>query len=393
MRYYKIFFCLVVVLGVVYVFSLRQETSFKNLSALTGDIALTDENASGTDSVEPLVAPVPMLPRKLDSVRAAYVTMYTAATPSKLEKLVAYAKKNNINAFVIDVKETEGMLFFPLDTYDAYKDKDIASASYLVKRGPSIVAKLRAQGFYLIARVVAFPDNVYAKKHPEQALRYRSNGSLWKDKKHNHWLDPASKEYWTYLVRVATAATKAGFDEVNFDYIRFPSDGSLKEIRYPYWDGMMPREEVIKTFFHFLSANFSDSDVTISGDLFGQVLVNSDDMGIGQKFEVALPFFDVLAPMTYPSHYIDGFAGYKNPAEHPYEVIDYSLKEAQKKIASSTVPAEERAKIRPWLQVFNIGAVYDGAMIRKQIKALEDNGIKGGYMLWSPSNVYPDFRN
>ncbi|MEK7498664.1 MAG: putative glycoside hydrolase [Patescibacteria group bacterium] len=393
MHYRKIFFCLVVVLGVVYFFSLRHETSFKNLSALTGDIALIGENASSTDDVEPVVASVPMLPRKLDSVRAAYMTMYIAATPSKLEKLVAYAKKNNINAFVIDVKETEGMLFFPLDVYDSYADKDIASAPYLVKRGPAIIAKLREQGFYLIARVVAFPDNVYAKKHPDQALRYKSSGALWKDKKNNHWIDPASKEYWTYLVHVAKATAKVGFDEINFDYIRFPSDGSLKEIQYPYWNNTTPREEIIKTFFHFLSANFNGSDVTISGDLFGQVLVNSDDMGIGQKFEMALPYFDVIAPMTYPSHYIDGFAGYKNPAEHPYEIIDYSLKEAQKKLASSTVPVEERAQIRPWLQVFNIGAVYDGPMVRKQIKALEDNGLKAGYMLWSPSNVYPDFRD
>ncbi|MBI5153386.1 MAG: hypothetical protein HZA36_02925 [Parcubacteria group bacterium] len=390
MRFRVIIFCLIIFIA-IYVFSLRHETSFKNLSALTGDIALVGENASSTDGGEPVVASVPMLPRKLDSVRAAYMTMYTAATPSKLEKLVAYAKKNNINAFVIDVKETEGMLFFPLDAYDTYGDKDIASASYLVKRGPSIVAKLREQGFYLIARVVAFPDNVYAKKHLEQALLHKSNGALWKDRKNNYWLDPASKEYWTYLVHVAKAATKAGFDEINFDYIRFPSDGSLKQIQYPYWDGTTPREETIKNFFHFLSSNFSDTDVTISGDMFGQVLVNSDDMGIGQKLEIALPFFDVIAPMTYPSHYIDGFAGYKNPAEHPYEIIDYSLKEAQKKMASSTVPVEERAKIRPWLQVFNIGAVYDGAMIRKQIKALTDNGLMAGYMLWSPSNVYPNF--
>jgi len=391
MRYYKIFFCLVVVLGVVSVLFLRQETSFKNLSALTGDIALIGEKASSTGVVEPVFVSVPTPPRKLDFVRAAYMTMYTAVTPSKLEKLVEYAKKNNINAFVIDVKETEGVLFFPLDIYDTSKDKDVASASYLVKRGPSIVAKLREQGFYLIARVVAFPDGAYAKNHPDQALRYKSNGLLWKDRKNNHWIDPASKEYWTYLVRVAKAAKKAGFDEINFDYIRFPSDGSLKEIQYPYWDGTTPREEIIKTFFRFLSTNFNDSDVTISGDLFGQVLVNNDDMGIGQKLENALPYFDVIAPMTYPSHYIEGFAGHKNPAEHPYEVIDYSLKEAQKKMASSTVPVGERAKIRPWLQVFNIGAVYDGAMIRKQIKALEDNGLKGGYMLWSPSNNYPDF--
>ncbi len=392
MNYRISFLGLFLIFGMGYFFSLHHNMSFEGFSTLTADIASSTQNSSSTSTKEPVTAFIPTLPKKLDSVRAAYMTMYTAATPSKLEKLVAYAKKNDINAFVIDIKETEGMLFFPLDEYDTDKDKDIALASYLVKRGPSIVSKLREQGFYLIARVVAFPDNVYAKSHPDQALRYKGSGALWKDKKHNHWLDPASKEYWTYLVHVAKAASRAGFDEINFDYIRFPSDGSLKEIRYPYWDGTTPREEVIKTFFHFLSANFSDSDVTISGDLFGQVLVNSDDMGIGQKFEIALPYFDVIAPMTYPSHYIDGFAGYKNPAEHPYEVIDYSLKEAKKKIASSTIPVEEMAKIRPWLQVFNIGAVYDGSMVRKQIKALEDNGLKAGYMLWSPSNVYPDFK-
>jgi len=393
MNYRTSFLGLFLIFSMGYFFSLHHNISFEGFSTLTADIASSTQDSSSTNSKESAPAFTPMLPRKLDSVRAAYMTMYTAVTPSKLERLVAYAKRNNINAFVIDVKETEGILFFPLDEYDTHKDKDIASASYLVKRGPSIVAKLREQGFYLIARVVAFPDNVYAKSHPDQALRYQNNGMLWKDKKHNYWLDPASKEYWSYLVHVAKAASRAGFDEINFDYIRFPSDGSLGEIAYPYWDKKESREEVITSFFRFLSSNFNESDVTISGDIFGQTLVNKDDMGIGQKLENALPHFDAIAPMVYPSHYIDGFAGYKNPAEHPYEVIDYSLREAQKKIASSTVPTEELAKIRPWLQVFNIGVVYDGSMIRKQIKALEDNGLKGGYMLWSPSNNYPDFMN
>ncbi|MBI5421433.1 MAG: hypothetical protein HZA35_03965 [Parcubacteria group bacterium] len=391
MHYRKIFFCLIFVFGVVYLFSLHRDASFKSLSALTGDIVLDAQDASSTDNTEPIAVSVPMLPRKLDSVRAVYMTMYTAATAHKLDQLIAYAKKNDINAFVIDVKETEGMLFFPLGEYDTYGDADVASTSYLVKRGPAIIAKLREQGFYLIGRVVAFPDNVYAKQHPGQALHHISGGALWQDKKHNYWLDPASKEYWSYLVHVARAASRAGFDEINFDYIRFPSDGSLNGISYPYWDKKTSREEVITSFFHFLSSNFNGSDITISGDMFGQTLVNKDDMGIGQKFEDALPYFDAIAPMVYPSHYIDGFAGYNNPAEHPYEIIDYSLKEAEKKMTSSTVPIGERAKIRPWLQVFNIGAVYDGSMIRKQIKALTDNGLKAGYMLWSPSNTYPDF--
>ncbi len=386
----SLFIVAVLVFGGIYLFSLKTDVPLDNFSASVEGVALNG-TVSSTPETNKAEKELSFVPKKLDVVRALYVTMYTAATPSRLEKIIIYAKKNNINALVVDVKETEGILFFPLAAYDVHNDKDIKDASYLVRRGPDIVKRLRDEGFYLVGRIVVFTDNKYVKRHEDLALRSKNTGVLWKDKKRNYWIDPTSKEYWNHIAHLGEATIKSGFDEVNFDYIRFPSDGSLSQIAYPRWDGVKSREEVIGEFFKFLGGYFDERDITISADIFGQTLVNNDDMGIGQRFENALQYFDVVAPMTYPSHYIDGFAGYGNPAEHPYEVIDYSLKEAIKKSASSSIPVEKRAIMRPWLQVFDIGAVYDGAMIRKQIKALEDNGFHGGYMLWSPSNNYPDF--
>ncbi|MDE1970433.1 MAG: hypothetical protein KGI50_02530 [Patescibacteria group bacterium] len=345
------------------------------------------EDASVTRPVSTSL--VTFVPHKISTVRAIYLTMYTAATPSKLNALLAYAARNNINAFVIDVKDGSGKLFFPLAPYDVTHDPDIAANSYLVAHGSSTIAMLRNKGIYLIARIVSFPDNEYARAHPGEALHYANNDTLWHDTKQLNWMDPAGTAYWHYLAHLGAAAVNAGFDEVNFDYMRFPSDGSLSSIAYPFWRSSTPKEDVIASFASFLYSYFTPKGITFSGDIFGQVLVNRDDMGIGQNLEKVLPHFDVLAPMTYPSHYVNGFDGYANPAEHPYEIISYNLEEAQKRI--DVLPATStKATFRPWLQVFNIGAVYDGAMVEKQIKALTDHGVEGGYMLWSPSNTYPE---
>ena len=182
-----------------------------------------------------------------------------------------------------------------------------------------------------------------------------------------------------------------GFDEINFDYIRFPSDGNLGAISYSvYNENLFQKQEIIRDFFTYLRDEIEGE--RISADLFGQTTFQADDMGIGQMIEDAYLHFDYVSPMVYPSHYVYGFLGYQNPALYPYEVITYSLSEATKRrneLALSN-PDLKLAELRPWLQDFDLGADYSSAMIREEMRAVRDATGEAfvGWMLWDSSNVY-----
>jgi hypothetical protein len=161
-----------------------------------------------------------------------------------------------------------------------------------------------------------------------------------------------AEEYWKYIVSIGKEAYSVGFDELNFDYIRFPSDGNMKDISYP-WSKTQKKSEVLESFFVYLEKNMRPTGAVISADLFGMTTTNSDDLNIGQVLEKALPHFDYIAPMVYPSHYPTGFMGFANPANKPYEVVKYSMDKAV--LRASTTPN----KLRPWLQDFNLGATLE----------------------------------
>jgi hypothetical protein len=220
-------------------------------------------------------------------------------------------------------------------------------------------------------------------------------------------MDPASKEVWDYNISLAKDAALKGFDEINFDYIRFPSDGDLSIMGFPAWDKTQSRREVLKSFYKYTSEQLKD--VKISADFFGLVTVNNDDLGIGQYLEDALPYFDFVCPMVYPSHYAANFLGFSNPAEHPYEIVKHSSEisyyrrqifvtrlkialEQEKKLNPGRQPVTQvfAAKIRPWLQDFNLGAIYTADMVKSQIEAAERFYKEDyvGFMLWNPSNYY-----
>ncbi|MCX6719885.1 MAG: hypothetical protein NTV36_02150, partial [Candidatus Staskawiczbacteria bacterium] len=250
------------------------------------------------------------------------------------------------------------------------------------------------KNIYVIGRIAVFEDPTYSKIRPELAIYSKAkttdlaNPVLWKDNNGLAWMDPASKDVWDYNVSLAKNAFAHGFDEINFDYVRFPSDGKISNMGFPVWDGTTLKKDVIKSFFEYLRVQLPKEK--ISADLFGQTTTNTDDMGIGQILETALENFDYVSPMVYPSHYIKGFIGFSNPAEHPYEIIKYSMDTAlarKKNMIGALVPL---AKIRPWLQDFNMGADYTAEMVKSEIKATEDSlgNDYNGFMLWNPSNIY-----
>ena len=304
-----------------------------------------------------------------DGIRALYMSSWIAGTPKLREPLVAFVDQNiNLNALVIDVKDYSGEV--------AWEKR--------VKDLPAFIADLHRRGIYAIARITVFQDPLYAKAHPGDAIKH-ADGSLWRDKKGLYYIDPKAKAFWDYIGDIAKKSERIGFDELNFDYIRFPSDGPVALARFPFWDqGTQSRSAALSEFFVYLRQNLLEVGVPISADVFGLTTWQEDDLNIGQILENVAFSFDYVAPMVYPSHYPPGFQDFANPAEHPYEIVNTAMKRAVFRLEQV---GENPKKLRPWLQDFNLGVPYDAAMIQKEIKAVEDAGLDS-WMMWDPSNRY-----
>jgi len=310
-------------------------------------------------------------------VKALYLTANTAGSKVRRGALVDLVNTTELNSLVIDLKDSTGRVFFDADVPLA---GEIGAKDIRIKDLAAFIQELKEQGIYTIARIVVFQDPWLAAQKPEIALKSTAGG-LWHDWKGLAWVDPTNQTVWDYNLDLAKAAVSAGFDEVNFDYIRFPSDGDIKKIVYAHLDKYGGKNETMAAFYRYLDEQLRSLPVITSADLFGMVLWRSDDLNIGQRFEDAAAHFDFISPMVYPSHYPDGFEGFDNPAAHPYEIIYRSLIRAEK-LAESP-----RARLRPWLQAFDLGAVYTGEMIQLEKKATYDAGGKG-WMLWNAANRY-----
>ncbi len=313
-------------------------------------------------------------------VKAIYMTNWVAGDKSLRDPLIKIADDTEINSIVIDIKDYTGRIGFEvsdplLKELGAY-EKRIADIKDLIE-------ELHKKNIYVIGRISVFQDRYLVGKRPELAVRRKSDGGVWKDFKGISWLDPGSKDVWDYVVALARESYGVGFDELNFDYIRFPSDGNMKDISYP-WSGDKQKTEVIKEFFAYLRENLGNIGAPLSVDLFGMTTTSANDLNIGQNLENALKYFDYVSPMVYPSHYPPDFNGYKNPAAKPYEVVKFAMESAVERARNaSTTPL----KIRPWLQDFSLGAIYVAPMVRAQIQATYDTGLDS-WMLWNASNRY-----
>jgi len=315
-----------------------------------------------------------------NSVKGLYMTACVASVPSLRAKLSELFVSTEINSVVIDIKDYSGTISIPTENKELRTNTKIGCYVSDIK---DFIASLHDKGVYVIGRITVFQDPYYSKLHPELAVKRASDGAVWKDHKGLSFIDVSAKPYWKYISDLGHEAIALGFDELNFDYIRFPSDGDMTNISYP-WSGKLEKKEALRLFFGYLKKQFRDTGVKLSADLFGMTTTNTDDLNIGQYLEYTLPYFDYLSPMVYPSHYPAGHAGYKNPSQYPYEVINRALKGA---ILKTTPSGENIKKIRPWLQDFDMGAVYTKEMVQAQIKAVYDNGLNS-WMLWDPSNKY-----
>ena len=327
-------------------------------------------------------------------IKAVYMTSWSAGSEKKTDYLIKLIKDTELNAVVIDIKDFSGYITYDIKNSDIekYKAKQIRTPKI-----NSLIKRLHDENIYVIARITIFQDPILAKARPDLAIHSKKDGGLWLDHKNLAWMDPAAKEVWDYNVAIGKDALSRGFDELNFDYIRFASDGFIGDMGFPVWDEAVPKQEVIKNFFKYLREQFLGAK--ISADIFGQATINNNDLGIGQIIEDAYAYFDYVCPMIYPSHYAKMFLGYKNPANYPYEVVRYSMDNALQKIGNwkleieNSLATNNSPKLRPWLQDFDLGADYDAEKVKKQIQAVYDSASStpesiNGWMLWNPSNVY-----
>lgn len=305
-------------------------------------------------------------------IKSLYFTGPYMSNEVRVDNIINIVKDTEINSVIIDVKDFSGRVYFDtniqkLDDYNI--EVDWIDIDKLIK-------KLHENNIYVIARIVVFEDQKLPFYEPDLALRDKFD-NLWQNYNGLYWLDPTNKDVWKYNIDIAKDAWKRGFDEINFDYVRFPTDGNLQSINY---QNIISRRENMLEFYKYIREELKE--VIISIDLFGLTTVADDDLGIGQDIETASIYFNYVCPMLYPSHFEIGFKGISNPVEYPYDTVYLSLIDARQKINAN--------KIRPWLQDFDLRYNYGKEELLKEINATKD-ALKenyNGYMLWNPQNIY-----
>jgi hypothetical protein len=349
-----------------------------------------------------------------NNVKGVYVTKLIANYWNRdfhagkiLQDIRDLIKETELNAVVIDVKEVDGF-----EMSDSLR---------------KLIDELHQENVWVIARFVCFRDSSLTQHKPELYLKNKDN-SLWKDENGYHWLDPASSQVQKYLIDLSYEVIDFEFDELQFDYIRFPDKD--KNVVYPFYNRDVKKEEAIRGFYLKIRNNLRayKPDIILSVDLFGETATRSVSPAIGQNLNDAVDIFDYVSFMIYPSHFFDGFVieedskralpgiylPYENAditkvvSSNPYDVILRSIFSGSDYLSSFYSQNEfqpqclgnefsflfcPKARIRPWLQDFNLKVdtsrdiFYNVEKVKAQIKAAEDAGASG-WLLWSPSNVY-----
>lgn len=362
-------------------YNINQDVTKDKEGLIKGDVVdLKEKSLVKEESSVGVIIPVTHI-KTPEHVRALYMSSWVAGTEDFRNSLIKIIDTTELNAVVIDVKDSTGRISYKMN--DPLIEK-IGSSQNRIRNIRALTALLHSKNIYVIGRVSTFQDSYLSNLKPEWAVKKISDGGVWKDRKGLSFLNPTSKNVHDYILSIAKNAYEDGFDEINFDYIRYPSDGNIKDINYNLASGKTKADNM-EAFFKYLSTEIKkDNNIPISADVFGLTTEAKDDMGIGQVWEKIIPYFDYICPMVYPSHYPSGHAGYKNPALYPYEVINKALISGVNK---SKAINQNISKIRPWLQDFDMGATYTQGMIQAQIKATYDNGLNS-WLLWDPSNKY-----
>ncbi len=314
------------------------------------------------------------------NVKALYLTVYGTASKKLRTAALEALERNNMNALVLDVKGDRGFIPFKVDLPLA--EEIGAQKTILIKDYPAFLQKLKEKNLYLIARIVVFKDDPLAAAKPQWAVK-KKGGGVFRDREKLRWTDPFIKEVWDYNIAIAKIAAEVGFDEVQFDYVRFPDNRGIA-LSQPA--NIESRTKAITGFLEAAYKALRPYNVFVSADIFGYVPWNEGDTDIGQQIVPVTNAVDYVSLMVYPSGYHLGIPKYRNPVQHPYEIVYLTHKRALERTKVSPL------RFRPWLQAFRDYAFRGGDFteerMRIQIKAAEDFGASG-WIFWNPRNLYP----
>ena len=350
-------------------------------NGLTNDILSRDMLLYFPDSIPSMIPdPVNIKMPELIYTRGLYFTGISAGS-EKFLSIPAELKNIGINTIVFDAKDVTGELNYYSNVPDAQKYNTHAKRP--IDNIDMLIKNLKKQGIYSIARIAVFRDHLLCEKNPDYAIKSKTTGNTWNESREK-WCDPTNKSVQDYNIQIAVELAKKGVDEIQFDYIRFPTKGNLGDASFVYHFGKMPKEAVITHFLQRAYGEISKRNARVSIDVFGVVAWGKEvDIGkTGQRIEELHKYCDVISPMLYPSHFDNDFDGFENPGDEPY----YFMLEGSKK----TKLLAKGKPIRPWLQAFGwrvTPSKYNEDYIIKQIAACRDAGASG-YLFWNASNSY-----
>ena len=315
--------------------------------------------------------------------RALYAPSAIFEAPGRLDEMLALLERTEANALVIDVKETDGRLYYETDLETAAELGAIREAPIFDLE--ELLPMLKERGIYTIARTVVMKDNTSAAARPELAVRNSATGEPWRDNIGGAWLDPSAPGVAEYIASIPGDLAAKGFDEVQLDYIRFFSDGpyDLADTNLPNTQSF--RLPAIQRVLRVVSTELDATRTFLGADVFPISFIVPDDQGIGQRPEVIMPYVDYFCPMVYPSHYGPGVFGHPVPNTAPYDVIDKTLEIMNEQAAGLPVV------IRPWIQDFGYGAFppYTADQVLAEMQAARDNDAKG-WMIWNARATFTE---
>ena len=337
----------------------------------------TDNGAAQSSPKAQPVSKAPNVePRALPAeIRGVHVTMALLSLPGKLDEYLAM-RNDGLTALEVDVKDENGEVGYQSATAPLARKIGSARTYY---RAREVADKVHQAGLYLIGRVVVFEDPYLAAKRPDMAIQLRGGG-IYTTPAGLGWANPYDKRVWDYDVDIAESAARAGFDEIMFDYVRFPSDGSVSSAVYP-GKAHERKGETIAKFLAYAHERLKPLGVRISAAVFG--LAATRDLGIGQRPKLMTPSLDAIYPMVYPSHFGKGEYNIPNPDDAPGTTVTMALRDFRRQLTGS------QTRLVPWLQDFSLGRTYKLGDVESQIDAARKLRSTG-YLLWNANGVYTE---
>ncbi len=309
-------------------------------------------------------------------VRGIHLTSWGAGSAKSRKELIKKISGSVINAVVIAIKETDGRVYIP----GVEKAHKFGAYQGAIRKPEAMLKDFKDAGLYTVARIVVFKDKVLPEVRQDLSVRM-PGGDPWRADNGATWADPYSREVWDYILDIAERCAKLGFEEIQFDYLRYPTEGNTSLCRYKKPHNRQTAINNLKEFLLYSRKRLEPYKVKISVDVFGLTTTVKHDMGIGQDIRTLAAGSDYVYPMMYPSHYAPGECNTGNPTASPYKIINRGLKDAMGRLGPDYV------RLRPYLQDFSLGRTYGPAEVRAQLIATRLNLLES-WVLWNPANKY-----